>query len=98
MGKLSRDYIQQKVGLAFLTITGTSKNKKKVLLVEPSSILLPPLHITLGLINFVWAVDQTEPEFRYLTEKLPGISIAKMIEGVFISQQICKLFRDRQCN
>jgi hypothetical protein len=73
------------------------QKKKKVqhlLLVEPSNILLPPLHITLGLMkNFVKAVDQTGPEFRYLTEKLPGISAAKII-----SRQICKLFRDEHFN
>jgi hypothetical protein len=66
------------------------KKIQHLLLVEPSNILLPPLHITLGLMkNFVKAVDQTGPEFRYLTEKLPGIIAAKIV-----SRQICKLFSD----
>jgi hypothetical protein len=59
--------------------------------------LLPPLHIKLGLIkNFVKATEQTGPGFRYLAEKFPGISTAKIKEGVFTGPQIRKLFRDEQ--
>jgi hypothetical protein len=65
------------------------QKKKKVqhlLLVEPSNILLPPLHITLGLMkNFVEAVDQRGPGFRYLTEKLPGISTAEIVSDRYAS-------------
>jgi hypothetical protein len=46
--------------------------------------------------NFVKAMDQTGPAFRYLAEKFPGISAAKIKEGVFIGPQIRKLFRDEQ--
>jgi hypothetical protein len=95
MGKLSRDCITR-----IRTVLPDShwhQKKKKVqhlLLVEPSNILLPPLHITLGLMkNFVKYVDQTGPEFSYLTEKLPGISAAKIV-----SRKVCKLFRDEQFN
>jgi hypothetical protein len=41
-------------------------------------------------------MDQTGPALRYLAEKFPGISAAKMKEGVFIGPQIRKLFRDEQ--
>ena len=41
-------------------------------------------------------MDQTGPAFRYLAEKFPGISAAKIKEGVFIGPQIRKLFRDEQ--
>lgn len=59
------------------------QKKKKV---EPSNILLPPLHITLGLMkNFVKAVNQRGPEFRYLTEKLPGISAAEIVSDRYAS-------------
>jgi hypothetical protein len=44
--------------------------------------------------NFFKAMDQTG--FRYLAEKLPGISAAKIKEGVFIGPQIRKRFRDEQ--
>jgi hypothetical protein len=61
------------------------KNVQHLPLVESSNILLPPLHIKLGLMkNFVKAMDQTGPEFRYLAEKFPEISAAK-IKEVFSS-------------
>jgi hypothetical protein len=74
-----------------------TKNFQHLPLVESSNILLPPLHIKLGpMMNFVKAMDQTGPAFRYLAEKLPGISAAKIKEGVFIGPLIRKLFRDEQ--
>jgi hypothetical protein len=36
-------------------------------------------------------MDQTGPAFEYLAEKFPKIK-----EGVYISPQICPLFRDEQ--
>ena len=43
-------------------------------LVDPSKIMLPPLHIKLGLMkNFVKAMDRGAPGFRYL-QKFPHIS------------------------
>jgi hypothetical protein len=74
-----------------------TKNVQHLPLVESSNILLPPLHIKLGpMKNFVKAADQTRPAFRYLAEKFPGISAAKIKEGVFIGLQIRKLFGDEQ--
>jgi hypothetical protein len=46
--------------------------------------------------NFVKAMDQTGPAFRYLAEKFPGISAAKINKGVFIGNQIRKLFTDEK--
>jgi hypothetical protein len=70
---------------------------KHLPLVESSNILLPPLNIKLGLMkNFVKAMDQTGPAFRYLDEKFTGISPRKIKEGVFIGPQIHKFFRDKQ--
>jgi hypothetical protein len=74
-----------------------TKNVQHLPLVESSNILLPLLHIKLGLMkNFVKAMDQTRSAFRYLAEKFPGISAAKIKDGVFIGPQIRKLFRDEQ--
>jgi hypothetical protein len=65
-----------------------TKTVQHLPLVESSNILLPPLHIKLGLTkNFVKAMDQTGPAFRYLAEKIPGMSAAKIKEGVFIGPQ-----------
>ena len=67
------------------------------MLVESSNILLPSVHINLGLMkNFVNIMDQTGSAFRYFTEKLPGMSPAKTKEGVFIGPQMCKLLRHKQ--
>jgi hypothetical protein len=71
--------------------------KKNVLhpaLAEQHGILLPPLHIKLGLMkNFVKAIDRTGSAFKYLAEKFPRLSEAKIKEGGFVDPQIRKLFR-----
>jgi hypothetical protein len=41
-------------------------------------------------------MDQTGLASKYLTEKFPGISAAKMKEGVFIGPQMHHFFRDEQ--
>ena len=68
-------------------------------LAEWHKILLPPLHIKLGLMkNFVKAIDRTGPTFKYVAEKFPRLSEAKIKEGVFVGPQISKLFRDDMFN
>jgi len=63
-------------------------------LAERHKILLPPLHIKLGLMkNFVKAVDRTGSPFKYLAEKIPQLREAKIKEGVFMCPQIRRLFR-----
>ena len=64
-------------------------------LVEPSKILLPSMHLKLGLVKiFVKAVNQAEAAFTYLREKFPRLSEAKLKEGVFIGPQIRDLIKD----
>jgi hypothetical protein len=41
-------------------------------------------------------MDQTVPALRHLADKFPGISVAKIKEGVITGPQISKLFRDEQ--
>ena len=53
------------------------KNVIHVAQVERSKILLPPLHIKLGLMkNFVKALDAAA--FKYLTSKFPKLSLQKV--------------------
>ena len=48
-------------------------------------ILLPPLHIKLGLMeNFMKAMDRTSPTFWYLIEKFPQLIEAKIKDGVLL--------------
>ena len=72
-----------------------SKNIRHTPLIEPSKYLLPPLHIKLGLMKqFVKALDKEQDCFRYLQEKFPTISDAKLNEGIFDGPQIRRLFED----
>ena len=60
------------------------KNVQQPALAEWHKILLPPLHIKLGLVkNFVKAMDRTGSAFKYLAEKFPRLSEAKIKEGGF---------------
>jgi len=48
-------------------------------LVEPSKILLPSMHLKLGLMkNSAKAINQEEAAFTYLREKFPTLSVAKL--------------------
>lgn len=64
-------------------------------LVPKQNIILPPLHIKLGLMKqFVKALDPNRPAFAYLRTKFPKISEAKIKEGIFVGPQIRKLLFD----
>jgi hypothetical protein len=70
---LKRDWLQRK------TLKFRAKDVQNPALAEWHKILLPPLHITLGLMeNFVKAMDRTGSAFKYLTEKFPRLSEAKI--------------------
>jgi len=75
------------------------KNVQHPALAEWHKILLPPIHIKLGLTkNFVKAMDWNGSAFKNLAEKFPRISEAKIKEGIFVSPQIHKIFRDDMFN
>lgn len=64
-------------------------------LVEPNNIILPPLHIKLGLIkNFVKAMDRNGEGFLYLKSIFPRLSEAKLKEGIFVGPDIRKIIKD----
>lgn len=64
-------------------------------LVDRSKILLPPLHIKLGLMkNFVKGMNKDGAAFKYLRDKFPRLSEAKVKEGIFIGPQIRELLVD----
>ena len=71
------------------------KNVERESLVDPKKILLPPLHIKLGLMKqFVKALPKEGETFRYLCEQFLGLSEAKLKEGIFVGPDIRKLLRD----
>ena len=62
---------------------------------EPSKILLPPLHIKLGLMkNFVKALDRDSRGFAFLHQKFQQKSIEKIKAGIFDGPQIRELIKD----
>ncbi|XP_076659865.1 uncharacterized protein LOC143363151 [Halictus rubicundus] len=80
-------------------VSESTKNIKHEYLVESENVILPPLHIKLGIMkNFVKAMDKTGPAFEYLKTKFPTISDAKIKEGIFIGPQIRKLINDTNFN
>lgn len=77
------------------SLTPGSRNIIHESLVDPSKILIPPLHIKLGLMKqFVKALDKTGACYQYLQSKFPKLSEAKCKEGVFDGPQIRKMLRD----
>lgn len=61
-------------------------------LVDPEKVLMPPLHIKLGLMKqFVKALDKEKAAFKYLQSFFPRLSEAKVTAGVFVGPQIKKI-------
>ena len=53
-------------------------------LVDREKILLPALHIILGIINqYVKALDKDGGCFQYICNKFPGLSYKKATAGIF---------------
>jgi len=64
-------------------------------LVEPNKILLPSMHLKLGLMkNFVKAMNQKQAAYTYLWEKFSRLSKAKLKEGIVIGPQIWDLIKN----
>lgn len=72
-----------------------SSNVIKPPLVNESKILIPPLHLKLGLMKqFVKALDKNGDCFKYIAQKMPKLSDAKLEAGVFDGPQIRTLIND----
>ena len=74
--------------LRIISIPG-EKNVSKEPLVDRKKIILPPLHIKLGLFkNFVKSLPTDGEGLKYLKKKFPRISEAKIKEGIFVGPDI----------
>jgi hypothetical protein len=72
-----------------------AKNVHHFPLVKSEDILLPPLHIKLGLMkNFVKGLSKDGNGINYLKKKFPRISDAKIKEGIFVGPQIREVLTD----
>lgn len=75
------------------------KNIVKQNLVPPKKVLLPPLHIKLGLMKqFVKALDKESDGFKYLLQLFPTMTESKIKEGIFVGPDIRKLMKDDNFN
>jgi hypothetical protein len=73
-----------------------SQNVLAYPLVSPSKIILPLLHIKLGLMkNFVKALKEGRAS-TFLRRKFPRVSDAKLKNGIFDGPQIRELMQDAQ--
>jgi hypothetical protein len=74
---------------------GATATRVQKCLVDREKILLPPLHIKLGMMKqFVKVLDRNSPCFQYLCTKFSSLSHAKIREGIFDGPQIRKLVMD----
>jgi hypothetical protein len=76
-------YWEQKHWTPRTSLEPGSKNIMCKSLVDPKKILLPPLHIKLGIVQqFVKVLPKTGNCFKYLCKTFPHLSEAKLKEGV----------------
>ena len=67
----------------------------KETLVESLKILLPPLHIKLGIMKQFLKVQRKDGRcFMYLCDKCKYLSNAKFKEGIFVGPEVKKLIQD----
>ena len=73
-----------------------NKNIINESLVNRDRIILPPLHIKLGLMKqFVKALDKDVDCFNYIAKTFPGLSMEKLKADIFDGPQIRKPMQDQ---
>jgi hypothetical protein len=76
-----------------VSLTPGAKNIARESLVDPQKVLLPPLHIKMGLMKqFVKGIQRDGNCFKYLCSKFPGLSEAKLKDGIFVGPDIRKFY------
>ena len=61
---------------------------------EPKKVLLPPLHIKLGLVKqFVKKLNPESDAFKHIQELFPKLSEAKVKAGIFVGPQVKRLMK-----
>ena len=87
---------EQKLWPVRKSLTVGEKNIIHQPLVEREKIILPPLHIKLGLIKqFVKALHVESDCFKFICTTFPGLSYEKIKAGVFDGPQIRKLMKSQ---
>ncbi len=91
----AKHYVQSEWPLRKSYEPGVSSVQSRPL-VNPENVLLPPLHIKLGLMKqFLKTLARRSSEgFEYAKAKFPKITKAKLKEGIFVGPQIKELLKD----
>ena len=78
-------------------LTPGSHNVLNSSLIERSKILLPPLHIKLGLAKqFVKVLKPTSCAFCHIRQMFPSISEAKVKNAIFVGPQIVRILASKE--
>ena len=79
------------------SLTPGLRNILNPALVYRFNVILPTLHIKLGLIKqFLKVPNKEGARFKYIQEKFPNLSAEKVKEDVFVGPQIRKFTKDPQ--
>ena len=90
---VSQHYKQEDWGSRSIFVSCEHSLKENPL-VYMNKVLLPPLHIKLGLVkNFVKVLHKNGATFQNLSPVFPGLGAAKLKEGIFVGPQIQKCWR-----
>lgn len=90
-------YKKKKWSVRTKPVVGEANVQRKPLIENRENIILPPLHIKLGLIkNFAKKLDKEGEAFAYLRSIFPYLSLAKIKEGVFAGPEIKKILKDEK--
>ena len=91
---VSQHYKQKDWGSRSTFVPGEHSLKENPL-VDMNKVLLPPLHIKLGLMkDFVKALHKNGAAFQHLSTVFLGLSAAKLKEVIFVGPQIREVQKD----
>ena len=95
-GIVGQIHYKQKDWPSWEALTIGSYNVIAEPLVPPENVLLPPLHIKFALMkNFVKALNKEGQAFKYLLQKFPQVSDAKLHAGAFDGPKIRTQLKDK---
>ena len=91
---VSQHYTQKDWGSRSTFVPGEHSCNENPL-VDMNKVLLPPLHIKLGLMkNCVKALHKNGAVFQHLSTVFPGLSAAKLNKGIFVGPQVREVLKD----
>ena len=94
--RADKDHWVEKVWLSRHRLIPGEKNVINEPLVDRKNIILPPLHIKLGIMKqFIKALDRDGDYFHYIISTFPRVSGEKKKAGIFDAPQIRTLLKDK---